>query len=127
MRQGPASKVRIPAEPEGLLPMNLATRRPPTETDSNGLHPVDTAAALAVARHVEDEVVPAPVPKPVNTSPSASLDEYAGDPNFMTSLARGLLVIQSFSPQTPQMTISQLSVKTGLSRAAVRRCLYRLT
>ena len=45
----------------------------------------------------------------------------------MTSLARGLLVIQSFSPQTPQMTISQLSAKTGLSRAAVRRCLYTLT
>jgi IclR family pca regulon transcriptional regulator len=62
-----------------------------------------------------------------NTTPSASLDEYAGDPNFMTSLARGLLVIQSFSPQSPQMTISQLSVKTGLSRAAVRRCLYTLT
>jgi IclR family transcriptional regulator, pca regulon regulatory protein len=45
----------------------------------------------------------------------------------MTSLARGLLVIQSFTPQTPQMTISQLSVKTGLSRAAVRRCLYTLS
>lgn len=60
-------------------------------------------------------------------TPSSTLDEFAGDPNFMTSLARGLLVIQSFSPQTPQMTISQLSVKTGLSRAAVRRCLYTLT
>jgi IclR family pca regulon transcriptional regulator len=62
-----------------------------------------------------------------NVTPSAALDEFAGDPNFMTSLARGLLVIQSFSPQTPQMTISQLSVKTGLSRAAVRRCLYTLS
>jgi IclR family pca regulon transcriptional regulator len=44
----------------------------------------------------------------------------------MTSLARGLLVIQAFTPQTPQMTISQLAVKTGISRAAVRRCLYTL-
>jgi IclR family pca regulon transcriptional regulator len=44
----------------------------------------------------------------------------------MTSLARGLLVIQAFTPQTPHMTISQLSIKTGLSRAAVRRCLYTL-
>jgi len=52
---------------------------------------------------------------------------YQGDPNFMTSLARGLIVIQSFTQATPQMTISQLSVKTGLSRAAVRRCLYTLT
>jgi IclR family pca regulon transcriptional regulator len=45
----------------------------------------------------------------------------------MTSLARGLIVIQAFTQQHPQMTISQLSVKTGLSRAAVRRCLYTLT
>jgi IclR family pca regulon transcriptional regulator len=45
----------------------------------------------------------------------------------MTSLARGLIVIQAFTQQAPQMTISQLSLKTGLSRAAVRRCLYTLT
>ena len=68
-----------------------------------------------------------PPPAAARTTPSSTLDQYAGDPNFMTSLARGLLVIQSFTPQTPQMTISQLSVKTGLSRAAVRRCLYTLT
>ncbi len=60
-------------------------------------------------------------------SPSSTLDVFAGDPNFMTSLARGLLVIQAFTQQTPQMTISQLSLRTGLSRAAVRRCLYTLT
>jgi IclR family pca regulon transcriptional regulator len=65
---------------------------------------------------------PAPKPTPANT-----LDIYTGDPNFMTSLARGLIVIQAFTQQSPQMTISQLSVKTGLSRAAVRRCLYTLT
>jgi IclR family pca regulon transcriptional regulator len=63
-------------------------------------------------------------PKP---TPASSLDIYTGDPNFMTSLARGLIVIQAFTQQSPQMTISQLSVKTGLSRAAVRRCLYTLT
>ncbi len=45
----------------------------------------------------------------------------------MTSLARGLIVIQAFTLQHPQMTISQLSLRTGLSRAAVRRCLYTLT
>jgi len=67
---------------------------------------------------------PAEAPK---TTPAASLDIYTGDPNFMTSLARGLIVIQAFTQQSPQMTISQLSLKTGLSRAAVRRCLYTLT
>jgi len=59
--------------------------------------------------------------------PAAALEVYTGDPNFMASLARGLLVIQAFTPQTPQMTISQISVRTGLSRAAVRRCLYTLS
>jgi IclR family pca regulon transcriptional regulator len=67
--------------------------------------------------------VPA-TPKP---TPASTLDVFTGDPNFMTSLARGLIVIQAFTQQSPQMTISQLSVKTGLSRAAVRRCLYTLT
>ena len=60
-------------------------------------------------------------------TPAGALDGYTGDPNFMMSLARGLVVIQAFSQASPQMTISQLSVKTGLSRAAVRRCLYTLT
>jgi IclR family pca regulon transcriptional regulator len=69
----------------------------------------------------------APAPAQVKTTPAASLDIYQGDPNFMTSLARGLIVIQAFTQSSPQMTISQLSVKTGLSRAAVRRCLYTLT
>jgi IclR family pca regulon transcriptional regulator len=67
------------------------------------------------------------VPATPKTSPAAALDVFTGDPNFMTSLARGLIVIQAFTQQSPQMTISQLSVKTGLSRAAVRRCLYTLT
>jgi IclR family transcriptional regulator, pca regulon regulatory protein len=76
---------------------------------------------------------PLPSPVPLDSvaapkaTPAASLDIYTGDPNFMTSLARGLIVIQAFTQQSPQMTISQLSVKTGLSRAAVRRCLYTLT
>ena len=65
--------------------------------------------------------------QPAKLTPASALDAYTGDPNFMTSLARGLVVIQAFTQQAPQMTISQLSLKTGLSRAAVRRCLYTLT
>jgi IclR family pca regulon transcriptional regulator len=60
-------------------------------------------------------------------SAADNIDTYTGDPNFMTSLARGLMVIEAFSSQSPQMTISQVSAKTGLSRAAVRRCLYTLS
>jgi len=60
-------------------------------------------------------------------SPAAHLDQFSGDPNFMTSLARGLLVIQAFSESKVQLSISQLSKKTGLSRASVRRCLHTLS
>ncbi|MBB5328119.1 IclR family transcriptional regulator domain-containing protein [Tunturiibacter gelidoferens] len=74
----------------------------------------------------DSSLPPAPPAEPKPT-PASSLDIFTGDPNFMTSLARGLIVIQAFTQQSPQMTISQLSVKTGLSRAAVRRCLYTLT
>jgi IclR family transcriptional regulator, pca regulon regulatory protein len=60
------------------------------------------------------------------SSPVARIDALSGDPNFMTSFARGLAVIQGFSGHKRRMTISQLSIKIGLSRAAVRRCLYTL-
>jgi len=59
-------------------------------------------------------------------TPAAQVDALGGDPNFMTSLARGLVVIQAFSEGERRQTISQLGVRTGLSRAAVRRCLYTL-
>jgi IclR family transcriptional regulator, pca regulon regulatory protein len=49
----------------------------------------------------------------------------AADPDFMTSLARGLAVLQSFS-SVNTATISELSKATSLSRAAVRRCLHTL-
>ena len=53
-------------------------------------------------------------------------DPYAGDPNFMASLARGLQVIRAFSEFRRNLTISQVSQATGIPRAAARRCLYTL-
>ncbi len=50
----------------------------------------------------------------------------SADPDFMTSLARGLAVIHAFSQQRPHQSISQLSIKTAIPRAAVRRCLLTL-
>lgn len=48
------------------------------------------------------------------------------DPSFMTSLARGLAVIQTFGEYRKPMTIAQISQNTGIPRAAVRRCLLTL-
>ncbi len=50
----------------------------------------------------------------------------ASDPDFMASLARGLTVLRAFSQQRPNQSISQLSVRTEIPRAAVRRCLHTL-
>jgi IclR family pca regulon transcriptional regulator len=51
----------------------------------------------------------------------------AGDRDFVAALERGLAVIQAFTNQSRQMSISQVSYKTGLTRAAVRRYLHTLT
>jgi IclR family transcriptional regulator, pca regulon regulatory protein len=56
----------------------------------------------------------------------AQIEMLNGDANFMTSLARGLAVVQAFSNRKRLLTVSQLSIKTGFSRAAVRRCIYTL-
>lgn len=52
--------------------------------------------------------------------------EANGDPEFMTSLARGLAVLRCFADERRAMTIAQASRITGLSRPAVRRCLHTL-
>ncbi|MBW1215098.1 IclR family transcriptional regulator domain-containing protein [Pantoea allii] len=57
----------------------------------------------------------------------ANSDPWKGDPNFMASLARGLEVLQAFTPQRRLMSVSQISQRTGIPRAAVRRCLYTLS
>src|SRR5579864_2800873 len=49
-----------------------------------------------------------------------------GDPDFMTSLARGLHVIRAFAGVDRKLTIADVSRATGLTRAVVRRCLYTL-
>lgn len=57
---------------------------------------------------------------------SGDVEAVDGDPNFMRSLARGLAVIRGFAEEQRPMSIAQLSQKTGIPRAAVRRCLYTL-
>ena len=44
----------------------------------------------------------------------------------MTSLARGLAVLQAFDVRRSALTVSQASDATGIPRAASRRCLYTL-
>jgi IclR family pca regulon transcriptional regulator len=69
---------------------------------------------------------PTTSPRRESPSPAQAIETMSGDPNFMTSLARGLAVIRGFSNQKKRMTIADLSRRTGIPRAAVRRCLYTL-
>lgn len=57
-------------------------------------------------------VTPAPPPQP-------------GD-SYVQSFARGLEVIRSFSADAPQQTLSEVAVRTGLTRAGARRILLTL-
>ena len=63
-------------------------------------------------------------PSPANETAATTV---AGDPNFMTSLARGLAVLQAFARHRGAHTIADLSRHTDLPRAVVRRCLHTLS
>lgn len=61
-----------------------------------------------------------------STDGKAEDEQPHSDPNFMTSLARGLAVLQAFSDQRRSLTMAQISHRTGIPRASVRRCLHTL-
>lgn len=63
---------------------------------------------------------------PIVASPAKRIQAFTGDPDFMTSLARGLAVVQAFQERKRHLTIAQISHRTEIPRAAVRRCLHTL-
>lgn len=58
------------------------------------------------------------------TAPAAAPARRAD--SFVESFAKGLAVIRSFGPHSKRMTLSEVSVRTGLTRAAARRILLTL-
>src|SRR6266851_6818208 len=97
------------------------TRLMPSSTTRTSTPGKRAAHARAVKK--DADIV---APKPRLVTPASEIDGLTGDPNFMTSLARGLAVIRAFTQQRRHLTIAQLSHRTGIPRAAVRRCLYTL-
>ncbi|KRA53084.1 IclR family transcriptional regulator C-terminal domain-containing protein [Devosia sp. Root635] len=53
--------------------------------------------------------------------------EHPDDPEFIKSLAKGLAVIEAFDADAPQMTLSRIASKVGLSPGSARRVLLTLT
>ena len=78
--------------------------------------PVEAAGRKSV-RHVQQEKA---------SGEGQDLGAFLGSPDFVLSLGRGLQVIEAFESQAASLTVSEVSQKTGLSRAAVRRLLLTL-
>lgn len=57
---------------------------------------------------------------------SAKLGASPRRENHVQSLERGLKILHAFDLENPEMTLSQIAGKTGLSRAAARRFLFTL-
>lgn len=53
-------------------------------------------------------------------------EEKQQNRDFVTSLAKGLAVIQAFGPDSPRMTLSEVAAQTDMSRATARRLLLTL-
>ena len=53
--------------------------------------------------------------------------EHPDDPEFIKSLAKGLAVIEAFDADSPEMTLSRIASKVGLSPGSARRVLVTLT
>ncbi|MGQ4601154.1 IclR family transcriptional regulator domain-containing protein [Nocardia sp. R6R-6] len=58
--------------------------------------------------------------------PDDSADDIVRGAHFVQSLERGLAVITAFGPRTPELTLSDVARRTGLTRAAARRFLLTL-
>ena len=48
------------------------------------------------------------------------------DPEYLSTLERGLSVLRAFDEDHPEMTLTEVAVQTGLSPAVARRCLNTL-
>jgi IclR family pca regulon transcriptional regulator len=58
--------------------------------------------------------------------PSSTTVEFAGSPDYVQSLDRGLAVIRAFDADHAAMTLSEVAARAALSRAVARRLLLTL-
>src|SRR5512146_333480 len=87
-----------------------ASVRPETMSDSKALPNPADGDALSELSAIDPRQVPL----------------RPGDPDFIASLAKGLQVIRAFNGVNRRLNIAEISRMTGITRAAVRRCLHTL-
>ena len=56
-----------------------------------------------------------------------SFDEFGGDKQFATTLARGLEILRCFAPEGPMLGNKDLAERTGLPKPTVSRFTYTLS
>jgi hypothetical protein len=89
--------------------------------------PQRSAAPLTTTIHsglVQEQRGVADSPRPSHRS-VLDIERFSGDPNFMSSLARGIIVMRRLR-EHKRLTARELAQKTGLSIGSVGRCLYTL-
>lgn len=57
---------------------------------------------------------------------SPEAEQAAKDPEFLSTLERGLRVLKAFDEDHPEMTLSEVAARTALPPAVARRCLITL-
>jgi len=89
-------------------------------SQANILRPRDSFAELS---HVPASARP---PDPSELV-AETIAHFGDDPDFVTALARGLAVMLALSDKKRRMSIAQVSLRTGIPRAAARRSLHTLS
>jgi IclR family pca regulon transcriptional regulator len=79
-------------------------------------------ALRGTVRHATPGKAPTDDQEPVSPPP----EDYSDDRDFVTALARGLAVLLAFSQKRRRLTIAEVSHRTRISRASVRRSLHTL-
>jgi DNA-binding IclR family transcriptional regulator len=78
-----------------------------------------------VSRHIS-ETTPLTSDYPASTV-RYEPDEFEGDRQFATTLARGLDILQCFTPRESQLGNAELAARTGMTKATISRFTYTLT
>lgn len=89
--------------------------------------PATASVKAAIDRAIDSAAggVANPLPGGDTLAPQ-TIKDLGTDPNFVTSLARGLAVLLALSDKRRHMSIAQVSHRVGIPRAAARRSLHTL-
>jgi IclR family pca regulon transcriptional regulator len=87
-----------------------------------------TTALPRAARPADSTPAPSPqAPLDPDKAIADTIARFGDNPDFVTALARGLAVMLALSDRKRRMSIAQVSHRTGIPRAAVRRSLHTLS